>query len=283
MIFLMPKTNSQKPLIRKKNTRKKQPFFSTKNAVIFLFIFAFSSGIYHYRNAILYYFSFKSDKVIKEDKVAKARIFQILKAHEELTFGCDVSEYQGEINWTAIDSIEDNFKLSFVLIRATAGNNKEDNRFDENWVGAKKQNLIRGAYHYYRPNENSLEQAGNFIKTVHLKEGDLPPVLDIEQLPKEQSIDDLKKGLHRWLDKVHAHYKVKPIIYTGEKYYENFLKEEFKGYTFWIANYNFFVEEIKDDWLFWQFTEKATIKGINAKVDLNIYNGTPKMLQYLTI
>jgi lysozyme len=94
---------------------------------------------------------------------------------------------------------------------------------------------------------------------------------------------NLKKGLQRWLDKVETHYKVKPIIYTGEKYYENFLKDEFEGYTFWIANYNFFVEEIKEDWLFWQFTEKANIAGIEEKVDLNIYNGTPKMLEYLTI
>jgi lysozyme len=28
-------------------------------------------------------------------------------------------------------------------------------QFDENWLGAKKNKLIRGAYHYYRPNENS--------------------------------------------------------------------------------------------------------------------------------
>ena len=279
----MAKTTPRKPSIRKKPNKKKNSFFSIKGIIIFLFLIGFSYGIYHYRNAILYYFSFKSDKVIKEDKVAQARIFQILKSHEELTFGCDVSEYQGEINWTKIDSIEDNFKLDFVLIRATAGSDKEDNQFDENWIGAKKQDLIRGAYHYYRPNENSLEQAENFIKTVRLKKGDLPPVLDIEQLPNEQCVDSLIKGLHRWLDKVDAHYKVRPIIYTGEKYYENFLKEEFKGYTFWIANYNFFVEEIKDDWLFWQFTEKATINGINTRVDLNIYNGTPKMLRYLTI
>ncbi len=259
----MAKTTTRKPIIRKKPAKKKKPFFSTKSAVIFLFILSISLGLYHYRNAILYYFSFKSDKVIKADKVAQARIFQILKAHDHLTFGLDVSQYQGEINWVEIDSVEENFKLDYVLIRATAGSDKVDSQYKDNWKGAKKQQLIRGAYHYYRPNENSLEQAKNFIQTVKLNKGDLPPVLDIEQLPNNQSMADLKKGLHRWLDKVEVHYNVKPIIYTGEKYYESFLKEEFKGYTFWIANYNFFVEEIKDDWLFWQFTEKATINGIN--------------------
>ena len=279
----MAKATTRKTPIRKRATKKKQPFFSLKFIIISLLIILFSLGIYHYRNAILYYFSFKTDKVLKEDKVAQARIYQILKAHKELTFGFDVSQYQGEIDWEQIDSVENKFPLHFVLIRATAGNNKEDSEFDDNWKAAKKHNFIRGAYHYYRPNENSIEQAENFIKTVILQKGDLPPVLDIEQLPKEQSIDSLKVGLKRWLKKIDAHYKVKPIIYTGEKYYEDFLKEEFKGYTFWVANYNFFVENIKEDWLFWQFTEKATIKGINERVDLNIYNGTPKMLEYLTI
>lgn len=240
-------------------------------------------GVYHYRNAILYYFSFRSDKVIKEDKVAQARIYQILKAHKYLSFGFDVSEYQGEIEWEKIDSVEGAFKLDYVLIRATAGSDKVDQQYKTNWAGAKKQQLVRGAYHYYRPDENSLEQAENFIKSVHLKKGDLPPVLDIEQLPSGQSVANLKKGLRRWLEKVDAHYKVKPIIYSGSRYYESFLKEEFKGYTFWIANYNFFEEEIKEDWLFWQFTEKAVIDGIDHKVDLNIYNGTPKMLEYLTV
>jgi lysozyme len=42
----------------------------------------------------------------------------------------------------------------------------------------QKQQPYPGAYHYYRPNENSLEQAALFIKTVSLKKGDFTPVLD---------------------------------------------------------------------------------------------------------
>jgi lysozyme len=49
-------------------------------------------------------------------------------------------------------------------------------------------------------------------------------------------------------------YKVKPIIYTGERYYDDFLKEV--DYLFWIANYNFYRENMQEEWLFWQFTEK---------------------------
>lgn len=277
----MAKTTRKTPT-RRPTSKKKSGFISAKIIFILVAFFAFSFGVYHYREALLFYFSFKTNKVYKEDKVAKARIFQILSNNKDKVVGFDVSQFQGEINWSEIDSVE-GFKLDYVFIRATAGSDKVDSRFEENWSNARKYKFLRGAYHYYRPNENSLEQAKNFIKNVKLRKGDFPPVLDIEKLPESQSIDSLKVGLRRWLKAVDKHYKVKPIIYTGEKYYEDFLKDEFEGYTFWIANYNFWVEDIKDDWQFWQFTEKARIKGVSENVDINIYNGSSKMLNYFTI
>ena len=241
------------------------------------------SLLYHYRTAFAYYLGFKSDKVSKMDVFSEARNLRVLEKHEGKTVGIDVSEYQGEISWSYVDTIEKKYPLHFVFIRATVGNNLVDRRFKRNWEGAKKNQMIRGAYHYYRPNENSLEQAELFIKTVKLKTGDLPPVLDIEKLPKNQSMTNLKKGLRRWLQAIENHYKVKPIIYTGEKYYDDFLKEEFSDYLFWIANYNFYREEIQDGWLFWQFTERAAVPGIKENVDVNIYNGDLQQLRFITV
>lgn len=238
---------------------------------------------YHYRTSLAYYLGFKSDKISKMDVFSEARNLRVLEKHEGMTVGIDVSEYQGKISWSYVDTIEKKYPLHFVFIRATAGNNVVDRRFKRNWEGAKKNKMIRGAYHYYRPNENSLEQAELFIKTVRLQTGDLPPVLDIEKLPKNQSMTNLKKGLRRWLQAVENHYKVKPIIYTGEKYYDDFLKEEFSDYLFWIANYNFYREEIQDGWLFWQFTERAAVPGITENVDVNIYNGDLQQLQFITV
>ena len=236
------------------------------------------SVIYHYRTAFAYYLGFKSDKLSKTDVFSEARNLRVLEKHEGKAVGIDVSEYQGKISWSYVDTIENQYPLHFVFIRATAGNDAVDRRFKRNWEGAKKNKMIRGAYHYYRPNENSLEQAALFIKTVRLQKGDLPPVLDIEKLPKSQSIDSLKVGLRRWLKKVEKHYKVKPIIYSGESYYTDFLKEEFSDYPLWIANYNFWRNHLEDDWLFWQFTEKAQIQGIEGMVDVNIFNGNKNKL-----
>ena len=285
----MRKPVVRKAPVKKKSTSIKKTSFwkGARGSFVLGFLFTlFLFGVaYHYRNGLAYYFSFKSAKIAnnkEEKRLSDVRNFQLLSKYEHKVAGLDVSQYQGNINWSAVRVLENTFPIGFVFIRATVGKDKVDSQFHNNWLGTKNNKIIRGAYHYYRPNENSLEQAELFIKNVTLQKGDLPPVLDIEKLPKNQSIDSLKVGLKRWLEKVDAHYKVKPIIYTGENYYNEFLKGEFTEYTFWIANYNFFVEDIKDDWLFWQFTEKATVSGINGNVDVSIYNGSPKMLRYLT-
>lgn len=291
----MKRTPAKKSLPRKnvkpRSGKGKSASFGkiTLYALGVLFVLFAVGTVYHYRNGLLYYLGFKSSHGAhelseEERKIQDIRIFEVLSRHDTKVVGFDVSEYQGEIAWDKIGKIEDDFPLTFVFVRATAGNDRPDLRFKENWKAAKAHYFIRGAYHYYRPNENSLEQAENFIKTVRLRKGDLPPVLDIEKLPKNQSIDSLKIGLRRWLKRVEKHYKVKPIIYSGESYYTDFLKEEFKDeYPFWIANYNFFVENIKKDWLIWQFTEKAQIPGIEGLVDVNIYNGNKEDLKAICI
>lgn len=269
---------------RRPNKKNNQGIATLKKYVWAAFGLLFlGSVIYHYRTAFAYYLGFKSDKLSKTDVFSEARNLRVLEKHEGKTVGIDVSEYQGKISWSYVDTIENQYPLHFVFIRATAGNDAVDRRFKRNWEGAKKNKMIRGAYHYYRPNENSLEQAELFIKTVRLQKGDLPPVLDIEKLPKNQSMTNLKKGLRKWLQAIESHYKVKPIIYTGEKYYDDFLKEEFSDYLFWIANYNFYREEIQDDWLFWQFTERAAVPGIEGNVDVNIYNGDLQQLKFITV
>ncbi|AWG21484.1 glycoside hydrolase [Flavobacterium faecale] len=281
------KTVRRRPV--NKRPQKRNPFFDQlkKIALYALAIGFVAAMLYHYRNGLAYYFSFKSNKSLTENDESKRlsdiRNRQVLENIDGKSIGIDVSEYQGNIKWSYVDTLENAYPIHFVLIRATVGSDRLDRRYKKNWEGSKKNNMIRGAYHYYRPNENSIDQADLFISTVELSKGDLPPVLDIERLPKNQSIERLKVGLKRWLTKVEAHYHVRPIIYTGEKYYDDFLKEEFSEYLFWIANYNFYREQMKDEWLFWQFSERASVPGIQGNVDVNIYNGDLQQLQFITV
>ena len=245
---------------------------------------------YRYRHGINYYFSIiekslKGEK-ITDDKVTKydIRNIEVMDKYYLKTFGVDVSHYQGKIDWTKMHTIYNLYPINFAFIRSTMGTSSIDETFEENWEGAKENNILRGAYHFYRPDENSTLQAQNFIAKVKLKNGDLPPVLDIETLPKTQSMDRLVEGIKNWCEIVEEHYDVKPIIYTSDKYFEDYLQNHFEGYIIWIANYNFWVQEMKGHWDFWQFTEKATIDGVKRyKVDVNIYNGTIDDLEGLTL
>ncbi|MBV2225872.1 MAG: glycoside hydrolase family 25 protein [Sphingobacterium mizutaii] len=227
---------------------------------------------------------FEKDKMIAEDNSKyDLRNVELMRRHDDKIFGIDVSQYQGDISWDEVLTINGEFPVDFIYIRATMGEKAKDSKFRSNWKAVKKRNKLRGAYHYFRPNENSLKQANNFIKTVELEPGDLPPVLDIEEMPRNQSMDSLKTGLKRWLVQVEKHYKIKPVLYSGDKYFADFLEKEFADYTLWIANYNFWVEKPKKHWNFWQFSEKGTVKGIKGPVDLNLFSGDIEDLEKLSL
>lgn len=258
---------------------KKQTLISPKSVkwIIGLFLLLCTIiFVYQKKDEVLYYLGFKIRKAeltANQRKLEDKRINSIVANHKGKIFGIDVSQYQGNIDWDNVEAIEEQFELKFVVVRATAGSNKVDLKFKKNWKNLTESMYIQGAYHYYRPDENSTDQANNFTATVKLRKGHLPPILDIEKMPKGQSMDKLKEGLQNWLTIVEKHYGVKPIIYTGEKYYEDFLQEDFPGYQFWIANYNPWKEKIEDDYLMWQFTEKAQLHGVEELVDVNVFNG----------
>jgi lysozyme len=258
---------------------KKQSIISPKSLKWILGLFLLLCAIifvYQKKDSVLFYLGFKintNELTANQRKLEDRRINDIVKKHEGKIFGIDVSQYQGTIDWDNVEAIEEQFELKFVIVRATAGSRKVDLKFKKNWKNLTESMYIQGAYHYYRPDENSTDQANNFIKNVKLRKGHLPPILDIEKMPKGQSMDKLKEGLQNWLTIVEKHYGVKPIIYTGEKYYEDFLQEDFPSYQFWIANYNPWKEKIEADYLMWQFTEKAKLHGIDELVDVNVFNG----------
>ena len=96
-------------------------------------------------------------------------------------------------------------------------------------------------------------------------------------------MDSLRTGLKRWLGFVEVHYGIKPILYSGDKFFTDFLEKEFSDHVIWIANYNFWIDDLKDHWDFWQFSEKGSVRGIKGNVDLNIYNGDIEKLESLAI
>ena len=198
--------------------------------------------------------------------------------------GIDISHYQERINWEKLRnaSIGD-APVSFVFIKATEGEKLFDDNFNKNFANAKRNDLIRGAYHFFVPGVNPKKQADFYLNIAQLEPGDLPPVLDIEK-KGDLTPQQLRRDVKIWLDLVEKEYGVKPILYTGYKFKVDYLNTpEFDVYPYWIAHY--YVEKLayKGKWTFWQHTDCGKVSGIKGFVDCNIFNGTFEDLQQLTL
>lgn len=286
---MTPKKYTKKTAKRVHENRRKNYFFRRKVILCILILALIVTGFYLKQSVSYYYalyFNKFNHKKLHNTGLETARIQKILTANLDKTYGFDVSHYQNkeDIKWDSLSIGNKTIPLEFVVMRATMGNRNADKHFDEFWVKAQKHNLIRGAYHFYRADEDPVIQANNFLANVNLESGDLPPILDIEKIPKRKTNKKLVEDLKVWCKIVEETYGEKPIIYTYYHYYKDFLKGEFDDYPLWLANYNDVPSPTPDDqWDFWQFTENGIVHGINTKVDLDIYNGSSWSLKRLTL
>ena len=163
------------------------------------------------------------------------------------------------------------YNVAQVIIKASEGVSLKDKDFAANWSEAASHGIRRGAYHFFRTSTDPAAQAQNFIDAVGpLSPGDLPPVLDLETIHKGCSSKQLCANALVWLQAVEKHYGVKPVIYTGD----SFLKEHLSpaltdNYPVWIAHYKT-SSPVFQDWILWQFTDEAVVRGIRGKVDLSV-------------
>lgn len=199
--------------------------------------------------------------------------------------GVDISHYQGDIDWDDLrNAMIEGRPIRFIMIKATEGSSRVDEKFNDNFYMAREYGYIRGAYHFWSNKSTAREQAYFFLDKVRLEDGDLPPVLDVEHKPKDQSVEDFQRDILTWLHVVEDKYHVKPIIYTYYKFKEKYLNAPvFDDYPYWIAHYYVDKVEYKGEWKFWQHTDVGRLPGIKGYVDFNIYNGSYYDLKKLTI
>ncbi len=199
--------------------------------------------------------------------------------------GIDISHYQGEIDWDRLrNAMIQRCPVRFVIIKSTEGTGHLDENFNDNFAQALETGFIRGAYHFWSNKSSAREQAYYYLNNVHLKQGDLPPILDVEHMPANKSVEEFQTEILTWLHIVEDKYHVKPIIYTFYKFKENYLSDaRFDDYPYWIAHYYVDKMQYQGKWKFWQHTDAGKLPGIRGYVDLDIYNGSYYDLRQLTI
>ncbi len=282
--------NYPKKKRRKIHKTRRRNFFFRREILLVVFAFILLGTGYYLKQKIAFYYALYFNKMKHKKwsnhKFETQRITKIIGDNTDKVFGFDISHHQRkeDIFWDSLSIGNRSIPLQFVLLRATMGNRNADKHFKDFWELSKKNKLIRGAYHFYRADEDPVIQANNFLENVKLESGDLPPVLDIEKIPKLKTDEKLKEDLKVWLTIVEKAYGKKPILYTYYYFYKDFLAEDFKDYPLWLANYNDVPSpNPEDNWDFWQFSENGIVYGINTKVDINIYNGGLWRLKHLTL
>ena len=193
--------------------------------------------------------------------------------------GIDVSKYQGAIDWNAVAASG----VKFVWIKATEGGDHVDERFRDNWEGAKAAGLALGAYHFVYWCRPPLDEVGWFEKNAPVEPGMLPPVLDVEATPESKSCkrhldqQSAQADMRVMLQDLERFYGRKPVIYTTVDFYEAILSDgAFSDYPLWVRSTKHFpsVRYGSRKWTFWQYQADGRVPGIDGKVDRNVFYGT---------
>lgn len=195
------------------------------------------------------------------------------------TIGIDVSKYQGEIDWKQVKE----YGIDFVIIRlgyrgySEEGNLAVDEYYETNIQGALDAGLEVGVYFFSQAitNEEALEEAEFVLDYIENYDITMPVVFDTEVIEIETA----------------RTYEIESQIFTDacivfcdrieEAGYDSMIYfnmvwsaftldlEQLTGYDKWYADY-YDAPQYPYAFQMWQYTESATVPGIEGNVDLNI-------------
>ncbi len=195
-----------------------------------------------------------------------------------LARGIDVSGYQPNVDWAKVKADGN----AFAFIKATEATTLVDHHFAAHWAAAKTAGLLRGAYHFFRPQLDAIAQAKHFLAQLGDR-GELPPCLDVE-VADGVSLAQIAAGVATWVDYVASNYG-RSIIYTSPGFW-NLLPANLiaSKADLWVAHWDTSSPAKVHgwpSWSFWQYTSRATVSGIpgSADVDGDRFNGTVEGLQ----
>jgi lysozyme len=196
--------------------------------------------------------------------------------------GIDVSHWQGEIDWARVARSG----VKFAFIKATEFPDRRitvyiDQNLRNNINGAVQNNVLWGAYHFFRTHIDPLIQAQVFCETVG-EFNSLPPVMDLEVAGSKGT--KLNEKVNAFVHEVERISGRRPIIYTSGGFWRSYMlynrradADWAQAYPLWLAQYTTTWPSIPYPWVswnFWQYSDGGRLPGIPGGVDLNWYIGS---------
>jgi GH25 family lysozyme M1 (1,4-beta-N-acetylmuramidase) len=202
------------------------------------------------------------------------------------TSGIDVSRWQGTINWESVH----NAGVQFAYLKATEGTGVKDPNFNAYYPAAYYAGLIRGAYHFARPNLSAgSTQADYFASSGGAWSADnqtLPGALDLEPNPYSGgycyglSQSGMVSWISSFMDQYHARTGRWAVIQTTASFWR-ICTGNHTGFAsrhpLWIIQWDTSTGTLPTGWSFytlWQHTNCLVVSGISGCTDGNTFNGT---------
>lgn len=179
---------------------------------------------------------------------------------------------------------------SFVLLKATEGDDFIDPSFTEYLSQAREFELPVAAYHYVRSNATMESQVALIARIVPR---DVPIILDVEANSGSKT--------QLWLDMIKAlknHGYAVPLFYLPRWYWESINQPDLSGFPpLWGSHYvggkgygSELFQQVKPT--FWngygsnfigmlQFTSSATVDGLPPLIDVSAFVGSTEDLKHL--
>ena len=192
--------------------------------------------------------------------------------------GIDVSKYQGSIDWEKVAG--DGVEYAFIRLGIrgyTEGVIQEDETFENNIVGARRNNIDVGVYFFTQATSiaEAEEEAQYVLDMIEPYKVDYPVVIDVEALSNANARTRNLTKEERTQYCIAFCEMIKkagytPMIYGNLKTFMLMLDiEQLEDYDKWFAYYDeqfYFPYDFK----VWQYTDKGKVNGIGTDVDLNI-------------
>ena len=219
---------------------------------------------------------YQSSKGLAVDGIAGENTLTMLGI--PVFLGIDVSTWNGDIEWDKV--AKDGVKFAYVKL--TEGRTFVSTQADE-LAKARCAGLAVAPYHFGRPDTNAgIEDAGaearHFLDNYDYHEGDMRPVLDMEDGMKTDDNYNIRWAL-RFCDIVEEELGARPLIYTARWYVQAFMEQSDDQLLYEIGREDLWWAEYSDEqqkplrpwsqWKVWQFTNRGSVDGIKGSVDLN--------------
>lgn len=211
-----------------------------------------------------------------------AQKFQLIKAE---TNGIDVSQFQGNINWSGVKDCNIDFAFLRVGYRGyRTGEIVSDTMFQTNLLEATSNGINCGVYfvtqatNYYE----GVEEANWVLDNIKGYSITCPIVIDVEWAGGGKgnngradniTIEDRTQAIKGFCDTIQkAGYT--PMIYANKEWLINYLNMSIlSNYYVWLAHYVKGAPEQTSDYmgnyLYWQYTSQGFCNGIKGYVDLS--------------